>query len=410
MGQPVTADRQEEAQAVTITADRRRARNAESERAKRGRRADAGRCRQCGAPLAVLDPAGGKPSCSAMCRNPSAMIAYASCLICRQPFVVRAGTRNNCRNAECRRKIRAAINARNVPSETARANTLARLRNRHYLRRTAVSDITPEQELAMRRKARQCPLCGVRMTGKAGLPNSKHLDHIIPICVGGTHTHGNTRIVCARCNHKRPDDGSDYSGPVTLWATDPAVMSRTPRKGGYRNTETCRSGLHPWVPENINDAGGRLRCRLCEQAKKQEDNRKAHPQQACPCGQMFSPQGVSFLCPGCTEGAGHKAAVLHASGMTWAQVAAELGYRAPSSAWLAAKRVGHAPERQRRNGSTRRGQDVSPDRTKKAQRAAEMRARGMTLRAIADSFGYRSVTSIAKLLENTDITISDSAT
>jgi 5-methylcytosine-specific restriction endonuclease McrA len=49
-------------------------------------------------------------------------------------------------------------------------------------------------------------------------PNSKELDHMIPLNAGGTHTIGNVRIICRSCNRQRPHDGSDYIGPVTLWA------------------------------------------------------------------------------------------------------------------------------------------------------------------------------------------------
>lgn len=57
----------------------------------------------------------------------------------------------------------------------------AQRRNREHIRRSAVSDITAAQELAMRHRARACPLCGVRLTAVTGQPNSKHLDHILPV-------------------------------------------------------------------------------------------------------------------------------------------------------------------------------------------------------------------------------------
>lgn len=97
------------------------------------------------------------------------------------------------------------------------------------MERAAYSDITAAEELALRRKARKCPECGVYMTGKPGKPNSKHLDHIVPLNAGGTHTHGNVRIVCRTCNLGRPKDGSDYTGAVTLWAVIPGMVSRADR-------------------------------------------------------------------------------------------------------------------------------------------------------------------------------------
>jgi 5-methylcytosine-specific restriction endonuclease McrA len=96
----------------------------------------------------------------------------------------------------------------------------ARLRIKTYRRRdwARLTDITPEYELMLRAKAKRCSLCTVKLTDQPYLPNSKELDHIIPKGIGGTHTIGNVRILCRRCNIARPKDGSDYTGPVTLWA------------------------------------------------------------------------------------------------------------------------------------------------------------------------------------------------
>lgn len=72
----------------------------------------------------------------------------------------------------------------------------------------------------MRAKAQRCPLCSVALIDAPFQPASKELDHIIPINIGGTHTIGNVRIICRLCNIRRPKDGSDYVGAVTLWAQD----------------------------------------------------------------------------------------------------------------------------------------------------------------------------------------------
>lgn len=73
-------------------------------------------------------------------------------------------------------------------------------------------------------------MCGVYMTNKPNRPNSKHLDHIVPLNQGGTHTHGNVRIICADCNLRRPKDGSDYTGQITLWAQGAIPVSRPDRR------------------------------------------------------------------------------------------------------------------------------------------------------------------------------------
>lgn len=96
----------------------------------------------------------------------------------------------------------------------------ARARIRTYRRKdwARLTDITPEYEMGLRAKAKRCPLCAVRLVDEPFLPNSKELDHIVPKGAGGTHTMGNVRITCRQCNGARPRDGSDYTGPVTLWA------------------------------------------------------------------------------------------------------------------------------------------------------------------------------------------------
>lgn len=82
-----------------------------------------------------------------------------------------------------------------------------------------VTDITAEYERSLRRNARICPLCHTELTDDPRRPNSKQLDHIIPIVMGGTHTMANVRIICRTCNLTRPKDGSDLEGhQATLWA------------------------------------------------------------------------------------------------------------------------------------------------------------------------------------------------
>lgn len=39
----------------------------------------------------------------------------------------------------------------------------------------------------------------------------RHLDHIVPLIVGGKHLRGNVRYVHPSCNCSRPKDGSDFT-------------------------------------------------------------------------------------------------------------------------------------------------------------------------------------------------------
>ena len=100
-------------------------------------------------------------------------------------------------------------------------------RRRQHRRPLECGDITRDYERGLRRKAKRCPMpdCGVAMTDKPFLPHSKELDHIVPLHVGGTHTVGNVRIICRRCNTARPIDGSDYCGQVSLWSQDAEVAA-----------------------------------------------------------------------------------------------------------------------------------------------------------------------------------------
>lgn len=248
-----------------------------------------------------------------------------TCVSCRRQFTA-GGTRDRkmCGRAECQRKYRNA-----------------RRRKREHLRRTAISDVTPEQELAMRRRARNCPLCRIKMTSKPGLPNSKHLDHIVPIAAGGTHTHGNLRVICRTCNLSRPKDGSDFTGQLTLWAQGPVPVTRSKLTANHR---TCRNGLHPWVPANILvTAGGKKLCKPCRHANDQRQRRTTT--RLCQCGTEFSPPNQhATMCQPCADTAVQRAVELHAAGgVSWKQVAREVGYGSGWGIAYAAKRAGYEP-------------------------------------------------------------------
>jgi HNH endonuclease len=334
---------------------------------------------------------------------------------------------------------------------------ISRRRYRAHVRYTAVSDITPEQELAMRKRARKCPMpgCGVKLTSKPSLPNSKHLDHIVPLNQGGTHTHGNVRIICADCNLRRPKDGSDFTGQVTLWAQGPVSVSRPDRRrmgGANINGATCRKGLHPWIPANIKvTSTGKKLCRLCYQAKEQRAGNLG-PLRQCRCGAPFPAPGRTLMCPACMETTAGRAVGLRAvAGLTWQQVADQVGYESATGAWGAAKRIGYTDEwwhdllqtlplirdcqthslvmysrtwavgpveRPGRPGAKpvkvepqrlcsdcgtpkrERARHCEPCTTAKAWRAVELRmGEGRTLRYIADALGFDSITTVTNLMK-----------
>lgn len=186
--------------------------------------------------------------------------------------------------------------------EKRRASWRAKNHRRRARTRTAYDEVTAQYERALRVKAKRCPLCNVRLTDKPYTPTSKELDHIIPRIVGGTHTIGNVRVLCRQCNITRPKDGSDYSGPVTLWAEMPwAEQLRPTRLIGY-----------------------------------------------CPCGV----RRVKGRCPACTPtpkprlnrvAEGYQAADLRALGWKWQDIADATGFASTGACYVAAKAHG-APE------------------------------------------------------------------
>jgi 5-methylcytosine-specific restriction endonuclease McrA len=288
----------------------------------------------------------------------------------------------------------------------------AKVRNRAHVLRAGVSDITHQQELEMRKRARKCPLCGIWMTSKPHLPNSKELDHILPVNQGGTHTHGNVRIVCRHCNQSRPKDGTDYGGQLTLWAFGPSPVSRADgRRGETRGT--CRKGLHPWVPDNVRTlSGGQRVCVACERAAWRRKRGTDQRQRQCGCGALFSPGNRTFMCADCRDAAGRLAAELHATGMRWRDVAPLLGYDSHNGegARHAAKRIGYRPPTREKKaqppalcacGEALNGRPVRcADCTRtRALHALKLHQLGKTHWQIAMELGYTSITSVTNLLK-----------
>lgn len=149
--------------------------------------------------------------------------------------------------------------------------------------------------------------CGVRMADVPFLPNSKELDHIVPLNVGGTHTIGNVRIICRRCNTGRPLDGSDYAGQLSLWCQDPEVAAslKAPSKCAPR----------------------------------------------CGCGKRLK-NGHCLSCE--RRSCGERAAFMRADGIGWQQIADQLGLANTGHAYYLAKQYGDScvvarfPERYQR--------------------------------------------------------------
>jgi hypothetical protein len=198
--------------------------------------------------------------------------------------------RLRCRSCEVRR----------YPENPEKAKARQRRKTHTRKAKTRYADFTPAQERDLRSKVKRCPLCRIRMVDEPYVPASKELDHMIPLNMGGTHTTGNVRIICRTCNIRRPKDGSDYAGPVTLWATHPGFMALPQRQP--RAIPRCQCGA-----EKRNG-----RCWTCDPAR-------------------IRPSRVAD---------GQRAAAMRAEGHTWSVISQALGWLNTGACYQAAKAHG----------------------------------------------------------------------
>jgi hypothetical protein len=91
-----------------------------------------------------------------------------------------------------------------IASQRWRETHRDHLRHADSLRRATYkeTDITVEWLSALRTSTTICILCDEELL-------RPHLDHIVPLGVGGRHIKDNVRFVCDKCNLRRPKDGSD---------------------------------------------------------------------------------------------------------------------------------------------------------------------------------------------------------
>ena len=64
-------------------------------------------------------------------------------------------------------------------------------------------DITPQFLRELWEATNMCAECGKVMENHSQYPYGRHLDHILPIALGGTHTKDNVRYIHAYCNVRR---------------------------------------------------------------------------------------------------------------------------------------------------------------------------------------------------------------
>lgn len=246
----------------------------------------------------------------------------ATCINCAKPFrSVRRG--DGQRTRACSWACSNAVAPRPGLDVNKRR---ASWRNRNHRRRQAValtSDITTTFEAALRAAAKRCPICDVHLVDEPKLPASKELDHIVPLNVGGTHTIGNVRIICRTCNRGRPWDGSDYTGPVTLWSQIALPRIAQPQRLAHAPTSP------PIVVPNVSVCRRcctLLVCGWCSRCDPPKDD-----------GRDWEVLPARGLTPEQRRWRGRRAALLRESGATWWEVARELRFPGPAGAYQAAK-------------------------------------------------------------------------
>jgi hypothetical protein len=94
-----------------------------------------------------------------------------------------------------------------------RKNHLFMWHNCQYKRRaiTKTTDITSQWLKVLWDETTHCVECGKQMENHSKYPDGRHLDHVIPLCLGGLHLTNNVRYICAKCNLSRPKNGSDIN-------------------------------------------------------------------------------------------------------------------------------------------------------------------------------------------------------
>lgn len=95
-------------------------------------------------------------------------------------------------------KIRLADRAR---YQRDPAKEIAKVQRRHALARTPHAHLISIHDIIARDGPR-CYICGVKTEPKAryASPVKSHLEHVVPLAAGGTHTAENLKCACRRCN------------------------------------------------------------------------------------------------------------------------------------------------------------------------------------------------------------------
>ena len=117
----------------------------------------------------------------------------------------------------------------------------------------------------------KCGYCGQEITKQSNKPNTRHLDHIIPISRGGMNTLSNVHWVCPVCNKSKGNRleeewlKKERMKPTDLWTNHPNPRFKTPCRYGDPCHERAPRGSKCGT-QAIKGARDRARIpvRLCE--------------------------------------------------------------------------------------------------------------------------------------------------
>lgn len=83
-----------------------------------------------------------------------------------------------------------------------RVKNRAKILDRIHVRRARIRNNGPVENISRRevweRDGGKCRWCG-----NSVLFENMHLDHVVPVCAGGTHTYGNVTTSCKKCNLRK---------------------------------------------------------------------------------------------------------------------------------------------------------------------------------------------------------------
>lgn len=145
------------------------------------------------------------------------------CKRCSKQFKPRNGRQINCLNCwELAKKDYIAQWCKNPHKKQKNAEYRKTLKRKEYMRNYmltypltdwrvriyADTDIT-QSFLMKLYSTKYCSICEIELTSMSYQPNSRHLDHITPLIMGGKHSKNNVRATCRTCNLSRPKNGSD---------------------------------------------------------------------------------------------------------------------------------------------------------------------------------------------------------